>query len=187
MRRTEAQEALQWCMAFSYLAFNPTGAPEISGALQIRRARFSLDQLRSLRNLDASQVAELSKKLMLQPEKFLAEVGLGFDLAHMLLQRHNPQLSEKMHSPARPIDVELVAPEMEQAVQSVRSELIDRYAAGFGFQDVEFLSIFCNLDRCHRFLDDYIAINTGRFAMIYILYIDAIHPHFHTLCHIYFQ
>ena len=127
MRRSEAQEALQWCMAFSYLAFNPTGAPEISGALQIRRARFSLDHLRSLRNLDASQVAELSKRLMLQPEKFLAEVGLGFDLAHMLLQRHNPQLSEKMHSSARPIDVELVAPEMEQAVQSVRSELIDRY------------------------------------------------------------
>ena len=157
MRRSEAQEALQWCMAFSYLAFNPTGAPEISGALQIRRARFSLDHLRSLRNLDASQVAELSKRLMLQPEKFLAEVGLGFDLAHMLLQRHNPQLSEKMHSSARPIDVELVAPEMEQAVQSVRSELIDRYAAGFGFQDVGILSISCNLDRWyHGFLDNYL-------------------------------
>lgn len=130
MRRSEAQEALQWCMAFTYLAFNPTAAPEVSGALQIRRARFSLDQLRTMRTSQGAQsdmVAGLSKRLMMQPEKFLAEVGLGFDLAHMLLQRHNPQLSETANSAARPIDVELVAPELDQAVQAVRSELIDRY------------------------------------------------------------
>ena len=136
MRRSEAQEALQWCMAFTYLAFNPTAAPEVSGALQIRRARFSLDQLRTMRTSQGAQsdmVAGLSKRLMMQPEKFLAEVGLGFDLAHMLLQRHNPQLSETANSTARPIDVELVAPELDQAVQAVRSELIDRYAAGLRF------------------------------------------------------
>lgn len=130
MRRSEAQEALQWCMAFTYLAFNPTAAPEVSGALQIRRARFSLDQLRTMRTSQGAQsdmVAGLSKRLMMQPEKFLAEVGLGFDLAHMLLQRHNPQLSETANSAARPIDVELVPPELDQAVQAVRSELIDRY------------------------------------------------------------
>ena len=132
MRRPEAQEALQWCMAFTYLAFNPTAAPEVPGALQIRRPRFSLDQLRTFRTSQGAPsevIADLSKRLMTQPEKFLAEVGLGFDLAHLLLQRHNPQLSESMHSAARPIDVELVAPELEQAVQSVRSELIDRYVA----------------------------------------------------------
>lgn len=127
MRREEAQEALQWCMAFTCVAFNST-VPEISEALQHRRARFSLDQLRSARHGSPNSEFDLAKRLMCQADKCLAEIGLGFDLACALLQRHTPKLHENIESPAmRPVDVELVAPELDQPVQAVRSEMIDRY------------------------------------------------------------
>ena len=125
MTREEAQEALQWCMAFAYVAFNPTVAPEISEALQNRRARFFLEKLRSLRGGSNSPGIDVTKRLMCQPDKCLAEIGLGFDLACALLGRQTAQLDEK--SAVRPVDVELVAPELDQPVQAVRSELIDRY------------------------------------------------------------
>ncbi|CAJ1387895.1 unnamed protein product [Effrenium voratum] len=120
MAREEAQEALQWTMAFVYASCNPA-LPEIGLALQSRKPRFSLEQLRSVRGKE-----DMGKRLLGQPDKFLAELGLGFDLAHLVFQRQRG-LAGGAFEGFRPIDVEVVAPELEQPVQAIRSELIDRY------------------------------------------------------------
>ncbi|CAE7318187.1 Mcm8 [Symbiodinium natans] len=133
MSRPEVQEALQWCLAFANAVLNPRSV-DVLTAFQTTRARFTLEDLRSLRS-DRSR-EEFSKQLYSQPFRFLAEVGLGFDLANSAVRRQCPehfqaQGDAHFHKAApvlqRPVDVEVVAKELEQPVQSVRSDLIDRY------------------------------------------------------------
>ena len=104
-------------LAFAYAAFNPTCAPEVAMAVQNRKPRLALEQLKLLR-----RGMDVTQRLHSQPDKCLAEVALGFDLAHMVLLRQSPQTEL-----TRPLLVELEAPELLQPLQALKSELIDKF------------------------------------------------------------
>jgi len=131
MSKPEVQEALQWCMSFANAVLAPRSV-DVLAALQAARARFTLEELRSLRGDRSCE--ELCRQLHAHPDQFLAEVGLGFDLANSAVRRQCPEQFQipdatERAAPAlsRPVDVEVVAKDLEQPVQSVRSDLIDHY------------------------------------------------------------
>eukprot|EP00931_Biecheleriopsis_adriatica_P083275 TRINITY_DN5684_c0_g1_i1.p1 TRINITY_DN5684_c0_g1~~TRINITY_DN5684_c0_g1_i1.p1 ORF type:complete len:839 (-),score=145.56 TRINITY_DN5684_c0_g1_i1:185-2668(-) len=151
MSRQEANESLRWCFAFCNAALtagvDSPAAIQTRRALEVGRGRFSSTELRSLRPAAAGPEAGSSgedpvARLSSQAERFLAEVSLGLHLAALAMNRQSASVPRPPATPqglgvaasARAaesasvrIDVEVVAPELEKAIEGVRSDLIDRY------------------------------------------------------------
>jgi len=140
------RESARWCQVFVSCTDNE--APHENGvvhpqrALEAGRVCLTLSQLQAL---DTAHAGDIRERLSVKAEQFLAEVGLGLHLAALLLQRlpasPNSTIQNKMQHAAASglppgalqqclnsrIDVEIVAPELEQPVEAMKSAFIDRY------------------------------------------------------------